>query len=80
MPIVNSTKTPKELVILKHPTAYSYDDGVAVYIRTLKTVTDKCPHCVQNWTHQVVDYRRTLGSGVNATDAWRNAAQRLGLM
>ena len=59
------------------PNAVVDDDGSWVYIRDGKVVTEQCPHCRQDWTHTVINFEQTLGSGNCEAAAWEDAAQRL---
>lgn len=72
--------SPRELVLQRYPNAFVDDDGEWVRIENMKTVSENCPHCRQEWTHKVVDLLGTLGAGNCAENAWKNAAKRLGLI
>ena len=77
---ITQVLSPRELVQKKYPNSFVDDDGDWVYIRVLKTITEKCRHCRQDWTHQVTDFFNILGSGGSELRAWENAAKNLGLI
>ena len=81
---MNATATQlsaEQLVKQKHPTAFVDDDGERVAILIKKTVTERCPHCDQDWTHQVTNLMvGSIGRGGTDEYAWQNAAKNLGLM
>ena len=82
MPATKTRPNYTSLVLKKHPDAFLYDDGRRVEIRLRKDVTETCPTCGRdNWTHPViVDLMPTIGQGNNSESAWKNAAERLGLV
>jgi hypothetical protein len=80
MPAVISQPTTQELVQQKYPTAFAEDDMERVRIRIKETVTEICPNCHQQWTHEVTNLAVTLGSGGDESLAWKSAAQKLGLI
>ncbi len=72
--------TAEELVKQKYPDTFVKDNGQRVYIMVLKTITEECPTCKQDWTHKVVDHLNILGSGGSESYAWESAAKSLGLI
>lgn len=75
------SKDPQNLVKRLHPEAFSYDDGEKVFILDQTIVTEKCPTCGQDWTHKIDSINgKVLGSGGDSSQAWKSAAQNLGLV
>lgn len=82
MPAIKTRPSCQSLVLKKHPDAFLYADSKRVEIRLKKDTTETCPTCGRdNWTHPViVDLMPTIGQGNNSESAWKNAAERLGLV
>ena len=69
--------TAEELVKKQYPDAIVDDTGHWIFIRNQQTVTERCPHCKQEWEHKVLDYSVTLGYGSTESVAWENSAKNL---
>ena len=70
--------TPRELVLQKYPTARVEDDGQSVDIIFTEKITDKCPHCGQDWTHYKFNpLKNPIGRAGNEHAAWDDAAKSL---
>lgn len=70
----------RDLVREKYPGAYEHDDGEWIYIRVPRPITEPCPTCGQQRTYRVEALEPRLGSGGSPASAWRNAAEKLGLI
>jgi hypothetical protein len=78
--MASAVQTPvKELVLINMPKAFEDSDGEWTHIRRRVALTEPCPHCRQDWTHDVID-TGIFGGGVTSEEAWESAAKNLGLL
>jgi hypothetical protein len=68
----------EQLVKNSHPTAFVDDDGEWVRIRVKMEATETCSKYKRDRTRMVTDV--AIGSAGNEQDAWKDAAQNLGLI